>query len=99
MDHLTKDRVGRLIDFCEMQDCKHYYSPIGSLDYLNTNENKALFNRACIKVYFQQFQLVPYPQKQKEFVPYMSILDTLMHCGPDGTKDILLQSCDTFEFK
>jgi len=101
MENLTNDRVQRLIDFCQTQKSNYYYSPIGSLDYLDTLKNKALFNSANIKVYFQQFELIQYPQKQKqkEFAPYMSILDALMYCGAEGTKNILKKSSHFSEFK
>ena len=99
LSNLSKDRVHRLIDFCKMRNCNYYYSPNGSLDYLDTTENKALFREAGIKVFFQNFKIVPYPQKQEPFIPNISILDALMHCGPDGTKAILMKSHETFEFK
>ncbi|MDB2543598.1 WbqC family protein [Woeseiaceae bacterium] len=91
LKNISKDRVRRLIDFCQIKDCNFYYSPLGSLDYLDTTENKELFNDANIVVYFQKYELIPYMQnqKQKEFVPYMSILDVLMNCGIESTKNLL----------
>jgi hypothetical protein len=99
MENSIEDKVLRLINFCQMQECSTYYSPMGSLDYLDTTENKARFNSANIQVYFQRFELVPYTQKQKEFIPYMSILDTLMYCGIERTKDILVKGCHISKFK
>ena len=99
LENLSKDRILRLIDFCKMQNCNYYFSPSGSLGYLDTIENKALFRDADIKVFFQDFRIIPYQQKKEEFVPNLSILDALMHCGPDGTKEILKQSHQIFEFK
>jgi len=91
LEDLTKDRVQRLIDFCKIKNANYYYSPNGSLDYLDTADNRELFKNADITVYFQRFELIPYLQKQKEFVPYMSILDALMNCGIEGTKDLLIR--------
>lgn len=85
----SSEKVQRLIDFCKIQGSSSYYSPEGSLDYLDTSESKELFNSAGINVYFQKFKLIPYLQKSKEFSPYMSILDSLMNIGPDGTRDII----------
>tara|TARA_B110000003_G_scaffold275815_1_gene319598 strand:+ start:1251 stop:1991 length:741 start_codon:yes stop_codon:yes gene_type:complete len=97
--NLTNDRVQRLIDFCQIKDAHYYYSPYGSFDYLDTAYNKELFQNADITVYFQRFEVVPYLQKQKEFVPYMSIVDALMNCGIEGTKDLLKRGRQMSIFK
>ena len=55
LSNLSKDRVHRLIDFCKMRNCNYYYSPNGSLDYLDTTENKALFREAGIKAMNRNF--------------------------------------------
>jgi hypothetical protein len=83
------DKVLRLINFCMKQNCNSYYSPLGSLDYLDTLENKKLFQSAGITIYFQNFRVSSYPQKNQDFVPYMSILDALMNCGPKNTRGII----------
>ena len=93
MENVTEDKVQRLIDFCQMQQCDSYYSPAGSLDYLDSYKNKELFNDANISIYFQQFKLTPYFQKQVIFKPYMSIIDALMYCGPENVRGILKDSC------
>lgn len=89
MKNLTDNKVQRLLDICQSRECNYYYSPKGSLDYLDTVENKALFEEFGISIYFQEFKMIPYQQNQKEFVPYMSILDALMYCGAEGTRDLI----------
>jgi len=84
-------KVDRLIKFCKLRKCDSYYSPKGSLDYLDSIENKELFASNNIEVFFQNFEIIPYRQKQKTFRPYMSILDALMNCGVDETREILLK--------
>ena len=99
MENLTKDKTQRLVDFCQLQQCDSYYSPAGSLDYLDTAKSKELFQSADITIYFQQFEVSAYPQKQKDFVPYMSILDALMYCGAEGTRDIIEKGSHVVELK
>ncbi len=89
MKNPTEDKVQRLINFCKMQQCDSYYSPAGSLDYLDSAENKALFKSAGITIYFQQFEVLSYSQKNQEFEPYMSIIDALMRCGIKGTRRLI----------
>ena len=89
INNTTSDKVQRLINFCQIYDSSSYYSPEGSLDYLDTPKSKELFNSAGITIYFQQFKLVPYLQKNNDFSPYMSILDALMNLGPEGTRDVI----------
>ena len=99
MRNKTQDKVQRLVDFCQAQECNSYYSPAGSLDYLDTEENKALFSSAGIAIYFQQFEIIPYPQRKQEFEPYMSIIDAMMYCGIEGVKNILKDSHHVTELK
>jgi len=97
MENITKDRVQRLVDICQIQKCSSYYSPAGSLDYLNTEKNKALFNSANISIYFQQFEAIPYLQRGQDFEPRMSILDALMYCGSEKTKNIINQGSNVLK--
>jgi hypothetical protein len=99
LENLAQSKVERLVKFCQIQECNSYYSPVGSLDYLDTIENKALFSSNNIEVFFQNFELIPYNQKKLEFTPYMSILDALMYCGVEGTKAILEKSHNISKFK
>ena len=89
MENLTEDKVQALANFCQLQQCNSYYSPAGSLNYLDTAVSKKIFQSANITIYFQQFELSNYLQKQKDFVPFMSILDALMYCGAEETRNII----------
>jgi len=99
MENITQDRVQRLIDLCQVQKCASYYSPAGSLDYLDTQKNRMLFDSANISIYFQQFKEISYSQKRQDFESHMSILDILMYCGSEKTKEIINQSFNALEFK
>jgi len=39
------------------------------------------FAQAGIKVYFQDYKHPVYPQSFGDFIPYMSVIDVLFHCG------------------
>ena len=60
----------------------------GSGGYLDA----AAFARAGLTLSFQQYQHPVYEQRGgHEFVPGLSILDALMHCGFDGVRDMLAE--------
>jgi len=89
LENLAQDKVDKLVKFCQMQECTAYFSPAGSMDYIDTIENKVKFSSNNIDVFFQNYEVIPYAQKKIEFTPYMSILDALMYCGVEGTKKVL----------
>ena len=99
IDLSGKDRVRKLVELCQILQCDTYYSPLGSLDYLDTVDNKSLFSSANIDVYFQQFQTIPYSQRRDGFESHMSILDALMHCGPEGVKNLIIQGSHFVRFE
>lgn len=96
---LAECKVQKLVELCQIHQCDTYYSPAGSLDYLDTVENKSLFRAANIDVYFQQFETTSYFQGKGEFVPYMSVLDTLMYCGPEEARKIIDQGSRIMELQ
>ena len=99
IDVSAKDRVEKLVELCQKLQCDTYYSPLGSLDYLDTVDNRSLFSSANIDVYFQHFETVPYSQRREGFESHMSILDALMHCGPEGVRRLISQGSHTIKFE
>ena len=65
-----------------------YLSGLGARGYMQPD----LFEAAGIEIEWQHFVHPVYPQPFGEFIPYLSILDTLLNCGIAGTRD-LLWSC------
>ena len=68
---------------------------VGGTAYLAGNgaggyQDDAAFETAGLDVIEQRFGSPPYPQRVEPFVPGLSIVDTLMSCGWDGTADLLL---------
>jgi len=99
IDVSATDRVEKLVELCQTLQCDTYYSPIGSLDYLDTVDNRLLFSLANIDVYFQKFEIIPYSQRRESFESHMSILDALMHCGPEGVKRLIGQGSHVARFE
>lgn len=62
-----------------------YLCGMGSDGYLEEHR----FSEAGIGLTFQEFRHPRYPQGKAEFVPGLSILDALLHCGVEGTKELL----------
>jgi hypothetical protein len=77
-----------LIELLQKVGSKRYLSGLGARDYMKPE----LFEAACIEVIWQDFTHPVYPQQFDDFIPYLSILDTLLNCGIAGTRD-LLWSC------
>ena len=78
-------RLLQLLRFC---GAKRYYCAKGSFDYMLQD---GVFPVDDIDVLFQDFQHSPYIQigSPDRFVPYLSVLDSLMNVGPDGTLEII----------
>lgn len=77
----------RLISISELLDCRNYInSPGGKILYC-----KEFFSERNIKLSFIEMEDVEYFQSgpTKEFVPYLSIIDIMMHCDKSLTKKLL----------
>jgi WbqC-like protein family len=46
------------------------------------------FDRAGVRVEYMSYRCLPYPQRHGEFTPYVSGLDLVANCGPDGERYI-----------
>ena len=52
-------------------------------------QDETMFREAGLELIFQQFEHPVYPQGAAEFCAGLSIIDSLMHCGFDGTAALL----------
>lgn len=77
-----------LIELLQKVDANRYLSGLGAKDYMLPD----LFKVAGIEVVWQAFSHPVYPQQHEGFIPYLSILDTLLNCGIAGTREILWSS-------
>ncbi|MCE5249112.1 WbqC family protein [bacterium] len=47
------------------------------------------FRKAGIRVVFQEFETVPYPQLYGDFIPGLSVIDALFNMGPQAALEII----------
>ncbi len=73
------DRVERLVRMCQKIGADEYLSPIGSYDYIESDNR---FPEAGIRLVYQHYEHPRYRQIQGEFVAYQSVLDLLLNEGP-----------------
>jgi len=72
-----------LLNICKKLGATKYLSGPGGSDYLN----EKIFEQNKIKVEYQKYDPIVYPQKYaKSFIPNLSILDLLFNMGSDSKK-------------
>jgi hypothetical protein len=62
-------------------DVATYLSPAGAKTYLTED---TLFRQRGVALEFHAYEHPVWPQEFGPFVPYLSVLDLLLHCGPDA---------------
>ena len=75
----------RIIDLVQKVDSYQYLSGIGAKAYFDSE----LYERAGIKVIWQNFSHPIYPQINGGFIPYLSSIDLLLNCGIEKSRNIL----------
>ena len=72
-----------LLNICKKLGATKYLSGPGGRDYLN----EKIFEQNKIKVEYQKYDPVTYPQKYaKSFIPNLSILDLIFNTGPKSNE-------------
>jgi hypothetical protein len=80
----------RVADICKHLGAKTYITGLGAMKYIDYS----LFDDAGISLEYMNYQKAPYPQAHGDFTPFVTILDTIAHCGRDAAK--YLQSGTTY---
>ena len=75
-DHLSGQ--ARILDICKREGATTYINPQGGQALYDTET----FRSAGIDLHFIVMHPLPYIQRAAGFVPYLSIIDTLMEIGP-----------------
>ena len=62
--------------------------------FINATSGRALYEKKefesnGVDLYFVETQPFTYPQRTPTFVPDLSIIDVLMNCGKEGSKELL----------
>jgi hypothetical protein len=78
-------RTARVLHICHAEGADTYVNAIGG---------RALYDRAVfagngVALWFVQTTFRPYRQRAAGFTPGLSIIDVLMECGRDGTREML----------
>jgi len=77
-------KVGRLIKICKTLGAKVFYEGCRGKEYIDDN----IFQKEGIRVEYQDYVHLDYPQLHGGFIPYLSIIDLLFNNGPKSL-DIL----------
>lgn len=90
LDHLWKTELNSyLIEMTKAVGGNIYLSGDGSDGY----QNEEVFDKAGIQIQYTKYKHPVYNQfNTKEFVPGLSIIDSLMNLGFEGTRKLLLES-------
>ena len=72
------DRNERLVEICHKFDINRYLTGAAAVNYLDVE----LFEGNGIQVEFQRYEPVEYEQLHGKFLPYLSVVDLIMNCGP-----------------
>ncbi len=75
-----------LVDMCRQLGCDTYLSNLGSAAYVEISE----FTKEGFNHRYMDYKGQPYRQQYPGFEPGLSILDMLMNCGKEGTREILM---------
>lgn len=84
---VTDPKTIRILEICRRERADTYINPIGG----RALYDRGVFERNGIRLFFIQTRPVRYPQRTSGFFPDLSIVDVLMNCGKDGTRDLLDQ--------
>lgn len=75
----------RVIDICKAQRAHIYLTGHGARNYLDCEA----FEKQGIAVSYIEYSCVPYTQLYGAFTPYVSTLDLIANCGPQGRQWVL----------
>jgi hypothetical protein len=77
-----------LLDICRNQKATKYFSPPGSRDYLSDYDG---FKNHGITLEYFQFDHPTYPQTSSEFIPNLSVIDSICNLGFENTHNLIVK--------
>jgi len=84
--HFEGQKSDLVLDMCRQLDADMYIFGSQGANYADVRA----FERAGIKLYFQEYIHPVYPQLWGAYVPYMSVVDLLMNVGAEQAKEIIM---------
>lgn len=85
--HIKGHSTKLLIELIKASQCDSYLYGSGGKKY----QQNEIFGEQGIKLIYQDFRTPYYEQVSSTFVPGLSILDTLFHCGFERTRNLLFK--------
>lgn len=91
--HSDLQRSGRVLELLRLCGATKYYAANGSFGYMH---EEGIFPVTDIEVLFQNFVPKRYPQvgSPDEFVPFLSVLDSLFNIGPENSAQLIIKGTD-----
>ncbi len=83
----AKDEL--LSNICISMGCNEYLSARGSADYIEAVNPGGAFSKNNIALYYQNYEHPTYKNFQKEFIPFLSIVDLLFNVGFDNALEVI----------
>lgn len=80
-----EEKTRRIFEICKAYKADVYINPIGGIDLYK----KEPFKKEDIDLFFVETEDFSYKQFKDDFVPYLSIIDVLMHNGKSKTQELI----------
>lgn len=81
----SEEKVIRIIEVCHREGADTFINTVAGQDLYEKKE----FEKNGIDLFFLKTKDFRYPQLADQFYPNLSIIDVLMNCGKEGTKELL----------
>lgn len=78
-------KIARVLELCRRLNASTFINPIGGQLLYPKN----IFDEHGITALFVKTQMLPYSQRAHSFFPNLSIIDVLMNCGREKTRNFL----------
>ncbi len=75
----------RILNICQQMGATTYFNPVGGMEIYDRQP----FKEAGISLHFLKMASLEYPQQGDPFVPYLSIIDVMMHNSPTQIRPML----------
>lgn len=82
---VTGEKQELIVNLCKHFDADHFLFGRNGRDYVDVD----YFRDRGIEPMFQEFTYPIYRQFGDDFIPGLSIVDMLFHCGPDKTREMV----------
>jgi len=89
-----------LVELSKTVSCEQYLSAQGSAVYIEETTPGGAFTQNSIELFYHDYEHPTYEQGKKEFLPYMAIVDLLLHVGFNNALSVIREGrCDNIQFE